>query len=288
MQLRDSRSGGSKLPPATEDAVRGGTGGPRLVAAVVLLISFALLAEWAGLRSIGLARANTSLEAFASSASNLEIAYLDSPQHDMNIRDDDPMIQAAPGTRMTLVVFGDTECPHCAAFDRFLYSEVLPLFRGHLRVVFKHFPADQHEHALEAATALEAARLQGAFERAHHELFERRAELADFDYRAFAGELGVDPDRFLKDMAATETSNRIQEDKETLLAALGSKSAIPAVFLNGRFLDGRMRALRGFWENRANALRRSRSQYGLDWGNSEFDRFPGNSAESSSVGSASL
>ncbi|MDF1862898.1 MAG: vitamin K epoxide reductase family protein [Verrucomicrobiales bacterium] len=261
---------------------------PRLVAAVVLLISFALLAEWAGLRGIGLARDNRSLEAFATSAATLEMAYLDLPQHEMNIRDDDSMIQAAPGKRMTLVVFGDAECPHCAAFDYLLYSEVLPLFRGHLRVVFKHFPADQHEHAFKAATALEAARIQGAFEKAHHKLFKRRAELADFDYRAFAGELGLDPDRFLEDMAAPETRDRIHEDKETLLAALGSKSAIPAVFLNGRLLDGRMRALPGFWESRAEALRRSRTQYGLDWGNSEFDRFPKNSAATSSAVSPSL
>ncbi len=183
---------------------------------------------------------------------------------DSGLRADDPRIPAAAGPSMQLVIFSDAECPGCQEFEQRLQSEVLPLFGGHLEVVYKHLPlADVHPNALPAARALEAARSQGHFFELKDALLARGRELGSVDYLALARELGMNARRFEDDMQSAATSARIEADLAHA-ARLGVTST-PALFLERRAVDRATRNAPGFWLLRANALRRSYDARALDW-----------------------
>lgn len=72
-------------------------------------------------------------------------------------------IQGKPGSRVTLVEYGDYECPHCGQ-AYLIVKEIEKRLKGRLRFVFRNFPITQiHPHAQQAAEAAEAAAVQGKF-----------------------------------------------------------------------------------------------------------------------------
>ncbi len=179
-------------------------------------------------------------------------------KEDLKIREDDPIIDASPGTRMTLVIFSQIECPHCAKFDKFLFEEIKQLYEGHLRIVYKHYPMSQecnpyvkttHPHACTTASALEAARLQGGSEmfwELQHYLLKERNNLSRLDYEEVAKKFNLDPRRFKEDMNSERVKRRLREDVD-IARRLGVKST-PTIFLNSRRVDGLMRDSLGFWK----------------------------------------
>src|SRR3954449_9190978 len=92
---------------------------------------------------------------------------------------------------MTLVEYGDFECPFCGRS----YPAVRRI-RGELgdrvRFVFSHFPRPEHAHARHAAEAAEAASAQGHFWEMHDQLFEHQDALTDADLGRYAANLGLD------------------------------------------------------------------------------------------------
>ena len=102
-----------------------------------------------------------------------------------------------PDAPVTVIEYGDFECPYCAAAAPVL-RRLVEESDGQVRLVFRHFPlADNHPHALTAALAAEAAGAQGAFWPMHDLLFARQDRLSDVALRAYAQELGLDGDRVL-------------------------------------------------------------------------------------------
>ena len=92
---------------------------------------------------------------------------------------------------VTLMQYGDFECP----FSRQVYllvREVRKVFPQQIRFVFRHFPLRQHEHALHAALAAEAAGAQGAFWPMHERLFANQMALSDNELVMTADGLGID------------------------------------------------------------------------------------------------
>jgi protein-disulfide isomerase/uncharacterized membrane protein len=179
------------------------------------------------------------------------------------LRHDDPTIAATTGAAMTLVIFTDAECPSCGRFEQLLFDEVLPLFAGHLTVIYKHFPLAMHAHAEPAARALEAARQQGAFWEYQALLSKQRQQLSTVDYRALAGSLSLDLPRFSAASHSPDVVLRIAED-----VRFGQRLAVdgtPSVFLDGRLVNPLARSLTGFWSRRAQALRDLRESRGEDW-----------------------
>ena len=100
-----------------------------------------------------------------------------------------------PAAPVTVIEYGDFECPYCAAAAPVL-KQLVEESDGQVRLVFRHFPlADNHPHALTAALAAEAAAAQGAFWPMHDLLFARQDRLSDVALRAYAEELGLDGSR---------------------------------------------------------------------------------------------
>lgn len=101
---------------------------------------------------------------------------------------------------VTLVEYGDLECPNCGQAEPIL-RKLLRGF-GDLRYVWRHLPLDEvHPHAQLAAQATEAAAEQGAFWDMHDKLLEHQGALQIPDLIRYADELGLDVKRFRDDLA---------------------------------------------------------------------------------------
>jgi protein-disulfide isomerase len=141
--------------------------------------------------------------------------------------------------KVTLEEFGDYQCPPCGA----MFPEVKKMeteFGDQIRFVFRQNPLPQiHKFAISAAHAAEAAGLQNRFWAMHDKLYEnQKIWSASEDPRPlfieYAKSIGIDPDRFVKDMTGDAADDRIVEDHKRA-AALGV-SGTPTFFLNGHEL----------------------------------------------------
>ena len=132
---------------------------------------------------------------------------------------------------VTVVEYGDFECPYCGRAEPAI-RELLADF-GDVRYVWRHLPlTDVHPHAQLAAEAAEAAAGQGAFWEMHDTLLSHQDELRPGDLIGYATDLGLDTERFAKDLRTHAYAARVAEDVDT--ADLGSVSGTPTFFINGQ------------------------------------------------------
>jgi len=121
-------------------------------------------------------------------------------------------IRGSAGAPLTLVEYADFECPFCGRATG-MVRELHERFGGELRYVFRHLPlTDVHAHAELAGRAAEAAGAQGRFWEMHDELFANQDELAPEDLLGYAGRLGLDVERFARDLAEESHATRMRED----------------------------------------------------------------------------
>jgi len=137
-----------------------------------------------------------------------------------------------PEPSVTLLEYGDYECPYCKAA-----AAVVPQLRerldGDLRFVFRHFPLpDVHPNAALAAEAAEAAAAQGRFWEMHDLLFERQDHLQPADLHRYAEELGLDLAAFQADLNSARFSDRVAADVEG--ADASGVAGTPTFFINDR------------------------------------------------------
>jgi protein-disulfide isomerase len=137
---------------------------------------------------------------------------------------------------VTLVEYGDFECPSCGAAYPIVES-VRKKMGARLRFVFRHFPLTQmHPHAVHAAEAAEAAGAQGKFWQMHGMLFEHQDALEDADLVGYAKALHLDSNRFTSELASEAHVERIRKD-----IGSGIRSGVngtPTFFINGVRHDG--------------------------------------------------
>lgn len=144
--------------------------------------------------------------------------------------------QGSAAAAVTLLEYGDFECEHCAeAFP--VVKEINRWLRGALRYVFRHFPvADKHPNALRAAEAAEAAGVQGRFWEMHDLLYERSPALSDAHLNCYARELGLDLERFGREMREHNYTGKVREDYTS--GVWSGVSGTPAFFINGARYTG--------------------------------------------------
>jgi protein-disulfide isomerase len=136
--------------------------------------------------------------------------------------------QEAPAT---LVIYGDYECPYTRQAYRAV-QRVLADEPARLRFVFRHFPLTRiHPHAKHAAEAAEAATAQGTFWTMHDALFAHQHALEDADLVRYAQVVGLDVERFERELNAHAHTSRIQEDVRSGLAS--GVQGTPTLFFNG-------------------------------------------------------
>jgi protein-disulfide isomerase len=129
------------------------------------------------------------------------------------------------GEGRLVVVYGDYECPYCAALEARLHTLAL-------RVCFRHFPVRaSHPRAYAAACAAEAAAGQGAFWPMHDALFADQGRLEDPHLWRRAEQLGLDVERFDADRRADAVQARVRDDFRGGVRA--GVATTPTVFLDG-------------------------------------------------------
>jgi protein-disulfide isomerase len=145
-------------------------------------------------------------------------------------------IQGAPGAAVTLVEYGDYECPYCGAAHP-IVKEAQARMGERLRFVFRNFPINtSHPHAEQAAEAAEAAASQGRFWQMHDILFENQKRLRDQDLSAYAEKLGLDVELFDKDLAEHVHAARVRED--FMSGVRSGVNGTPTFYINGARHDG--------------------------------------------------
>ena len=131
---------------------------------------------------------------------------------------------------ITLVEYGDFECPFCGRS----YPAVKRI-RGELgdrlRFVFRNFPRPEHPHARHAAEAAEAAAAQDHFWQMHDMLFEHQAALEDADLIGYARAIGMDVGTFEHALSAHVYLERVQADIQS--GAHSGVHGTPTFFING-------------------------------------------------------
>ena len=136
---------------------------------------------------------------------------------------------------VTLVEYGDYQCPHCATAHA-VVKKVLKHYGDEVRFVFRNFPLDMHPMAEPAAEAAEFAGTKGKFWKMHDAIFEHQEELSVAVLAALAKKLGMDADAAEEAIDEESFADRIEKDMKG-----GERSGVhgtPTFFINGEKHDG--------------------------------------------------
>ena len=160
---------------------------------------------------------------------------LESPQLTIPVGANDH-IRGPAEALLTLVEYGDYECPYCGeAYP--IVKEVERTLGDQLTSVFRNFPLDQiHPHAFEAALAAESAAGQGRFWEMHDRLFENQGRLRTKDLLGHAEAIGLDVERFATELEAHAFEERVRSD--FLSGVRSGVNGTPTFFINGRRHNG--------------------------------------------------
>lgn len=144
--------------------------------------------------------------------------------------------QGNPNAPVTLVEYGDYQCPHCGK----AYPVVKKLqeeFGENLNFVFRNFALTKiHPHAFFAAVSTEAAAKQNAYWEMHDWLFENQSKITPENILTFAQSLSIDMAMFKSDQESEELKDKVESD---FLSGLRSGvNATPSFFINGEKLEG--------------------------------------------------
>ena len=148
-------------------------------------------------------------------------------------------VQGDASAAVTLIEYGDFECPHCGRAYPIL-KRVKARLGGRLRFVYRHFPiGDSHPHAEHAAEAAESASGRGgprAFWAMHDLLFEHQKSLDDASLARYATEAGVEGEAVLVDLQ--EGRYREQIRQSFMGGARSGVNGTPTLFIDGIRYDG--------------------------------------------------
>lgn len=144
-------------------------------------------------------------------------------------------LKGNPEARLTLVEYSDFQCPACGAYFP-LVKQLSEEFGAQLRLIYRHFPLQQHPHAELAARAAEAAGKQGQFWEMHDLIFENQSSWsnlrnAESVFEEYAESLGLNLEQYRIDVDSKEVKEKVKED---YLSGLRSGvNSTPTFFLNG-------------------------------------------------------
>jgi protein-disulfide isomerase len=141
----------------------------------------------------------------------------------------------ANGGKVTIVEFGDYQCPACGSAHPNV-KEVLDEYKDRVTFVYRHFPLPMHQHARLAAQAAEAAAAQGKFWEMHDQLFTAQNEWSESKeplelFKGYAQKLGLDVAKFEEEIKSKKYEEKIQNDVND-----GNQAGVnstPTFFING-------------------------------------------------------
>jgi protein-disulfide isomerase len=152
------------------------------------------------------------------------------------VAEDRDHIEGPADAAVTLVEYGDYQCPYCGAAYPII-KEVQARMGESLRFVFRNFPiTTSHPRAEQAAEAAEAAAHQGRFWEMHDLLYENQRRLGEEDLRSYAEELELDVRAFDQELADHVHADRVRED--FMSGVRSGVNGTPTFYVNGARYDG--------------------------------------------------
>jgi Na+/H+ antiporter NhaA len=191
----------------------------------ILAAAFSAAAlTWLLFRATALLPQPTRLRALLGASQPISDLYLDvDPERDH--------IRGKVDAPVTLVEYGDFQCSYCGMAEG-VVRELLSDF-GDVRYVWRHLPLnDVHANAQLAAEAAEAAANQGAFWELYDLLLVHQDALQPDDLIRYAEQLGLDVERFARDLRESAGAARVADDVDS--ADLSGVTGTPTFFINGR------------------------------------------------------
>ena len=151
------------------------------------------------------------------------------------IRPIDPMrdhIRGNPNAPLTLVEYGDYECPICSRATVAI-DEVREHFGDELCYVWRHLPLERvHPRSMDAALAAEAAGLQGKYFEMGKMMFQFQDYLEWEHLYRYADSVGCDIARFDEDLRSSKVLHRVEDDVQD--AEVMDLQSVPTFFVNGK------------------------------------------------------
>jgi protein-disulfide isomerase len=158
------------------------------------------------------------------------------PRLTLPVADDRDHVQGPADAAVTLLEYGDYECPFCGAAYP-IVKQVQETMGERLRFVFRNFPiTTAHPHAEQAAEAAEAAAAQGQFWPMHDLLYENQRHLETDDLIAYASRLGLDVPRFQRELADHVHAARVRED--FMSGVRSGVNGTPTFYIDGERYEG--------------------------------------------------
>jgi len=136
---------------------------------------------------------------------------------------------------VTIVEFSDYECPFCGRAER-IVNQVMTTYGDRIRLVYRDFPLEMHQHARLASEAANCANAQGKFWEYHAKLFDNQTALSEEQLKGYAEELGLDKAKF--ETCLKEKPFKAAIDKDMADGSKVGVNGTPAFFINGRMLSG--------------------------------------------------
>ena len=154
--------------------------------------------------------------------------------NELLVRPDSEKI-GSPEARLTLVEFGDYQCPACGDYHPMI-KQLLSEFNGKVKFVFRNFPLSQHANAKISSYAAEAAGLQGKFEEMHNKIYETQGDWSNSAdakniFIGYAKDLGLDVEKFKKDIDSDAVKQKVDRDTGDGLALRINET--PTFYLDG-------------------------------------------------------
>jgi protein-disulfide isomerase len=145
-------------------------------------------------------------------------------------------IAGSPEAIVSLVAYGDFQCPHCLKAHSAV-KEIQEMLWDELLFTYRHFPiASTHPFAEQAAEAAEAAGAQGKFWQMYDLLFDNQDSLDTESLVTFAEQLELDVDQFKSDLESRKFVEKVRRDYESGVES--GVTATPTFFINGKRFEG--------------------------------------------------
>lgn len=147
-----------------------------------------------------------------------------------------PNMLGSPTATVTVEEFADFQCPTCANIHKVM-KDVQAAYGSRIKFIFRNFPLTQiHKNAYEAATAAEAAGLQGKFWDMQNLLFTNQQAWSNSSdartiFVSYAEKIGLDVEKFKTDLAGLEAKQRVDKDMDRGRGL--AVSSTPTIYVNG-------------------------------------------------------
>lgn len=152
---------------------------------------------------------------------------------------DNDAVKGSANAPITIIEFGDYECPFCARF----FDQTLPSIQtnyidtGKVRLVYRDFPLnDIHSNAQKAAEAAECAGEQDKYWEMHDKLFEEGVMGGIATFKSYASQLGLDTATFDTCLDSSAMASEVSKDMNE--GASYGVTGTPAFFVNGILVSG--------------------------------------------------